>query len=50
MERLNFNPLYSQKYHYQGREPVCPQAEKLSNEEMEQRRQILERLGISVVR
>ena len=50
MELLNFNPLYSQKYHYQGREPVCPQAEKLSNEEMEQRRQILERLGISVVR
>ena len=50
MELLNFNPLYSQKYHYQGREPVCPQAEKLSNEEMEQRRQILERMGISVVR
>ena len=50
MELLNFNPLYSQKYHYQGREPVCPQAEKLSNEEMEQRRQILERLGISVDR
>ena len=50
MELLNFNPLYSQKYHYEGKEPVCPPAEKLSNEEMEERRKLLEELGITVLR
>ena len=50
MELLNFNPLFTQKYHYQDEEPVCPQAERLTGQEMEIRRGILEEMGIKVIR
>lgn len=49
MELLNFNPLFSQKYEYQGEKPACPQAEKLSEREMELRRELLRGMGIQVI-
>lgn len=49
MELLNFNPLFVQKYRYRGEVPECPQGERLTREEMELRRGILENMGIEVV-
>lgn len=50
MELLNFNPLFTQKYHYQDEEPVCPKAERLTKKEMDLRNRILEEMGIDVIR
>lgn len=49
MELLNFNPLFTQKYQYRGEHPECPMAERLSEEEMELRRNILREKGIVVI-
>lgn len=49
MELLNFNPLFIQKYQYRGEHPECPTAERLSEEEMELRRNILREKGIIVI-
>lgn len=49
MELLNFNPLFTQKYHYREEEPVCPPGERFSEEEMERRRNILKGYGIEVI-